>query len=205
MISNSYNTYNSLGDLPKLLFKEYEDSNSQSQIYDYSFSRPLKNGFRSKNTVQNDDRIIFDDKNTVDWDAAKKDIFASLSWSKLQVGERVEAEDIIEDLFVSATPSGAMEKIYEVALNNSGNALLLCTLLHALSHFEYEKIYPKGPMFAMAMFSSNDSRVVSYAMKAFSNWNAKDSLKYANNFAPKQDWAIKEWNRIVSYIKENGD
>lgn len=205
MIGNNYNTYNSLSNLAKLLFKEYEDSISLSQTYDYSFSRPLKNGFRSQNTVPNDDRIFFDDKNTVEWDTAKKDIFASLSWSKLQVGERVEAEDIIEDLFVSATPSAAMKWIYEVALNNMGNALLLCTLLHALSHFEYEKIYPNGPMFAMAMLSSKDRRVVSYAMKAFSNWNAKDSLKYAKNIAPQQDWAKKEWNRIVSYIEENGD
>lgn len=205
MLNNSYNTNNSLNDLAKLLFNEYENPISASQGYDYSYPRKRNNRFISQNTLPNEDKIFFYNNSSVDWNTAKKDIFASLSWSKLQIGERVEVEDIIEDLFLSATPSATMKWIYDLVLNNTENVLLLCTLLHALSHIDYDKVYPNGPMFAMAMLSSKDRRVVAYAMKAFSNWNDKDSLKYANNIAPQQDWAKKEWNRIVSYIEKNGD
>ena len=83
--------------------------------------------------------------------------------------------------------------------------LLLCTLIHALSHLDYEQSYPYGPMMAMTMLGHDDQRVVSYAIKAFSNWNSKDSLEYMINFSPKQSWAKKEWDRVVNYIKENGD
>lgn len=58
---------------------------------------------------------------------------------------------------------------------------------------------------AMAMFAHDDKRVVGYAIKAFSNWNSKDSLKYIEHMQPKEIWAKREMNRIIEYIKMNGD
>ena len=57
----------------------------------------------------------------------------------------------------------------------------------------------------MATLGHPDKNVVSYSMKAFSNWNSKDSLKYVTYTSPKQAWAEREWKRIQKYIKENGD
>lgn len=147
----------------------------------------------------------FVDSKTVDWETAKNDVFSSLNWGKLQIGEPTETEFIIEDLISETSVKEAADWVYRLFLDNTSNSLLLCTLIHALSHLDYEQSYPYGPMMAMTMLSHDDKRVVSYAIKAFSNWNSKDSLKYVKNFSPKQEWAKKEWDRVVNYINENGD
>ncbi len=147
----------------------------------------------------------FIDSKTVNWENAKEEIFSSLNWGKIQIGEPTEIEFIINDLISETSVKDTSEWIYELFLHNSSNVLLLCTLIHALSHLDYEQSYPYGPMMAMTMLGHDDPRVVSYAIKAFSNWNSKDSLEYMINFSPKQSWAKKEWDRVVNYIKENGD
>lgn len=136
---------------------------------------------------------------------AEQDIKASLDWQSIQIGEPTEAEFIIEDLITQISVNDVMVWVYDLFLNNADNPLMVCTLIHALSHLEYELIYPQGPMMAMAMFGSTDKRVVGFAVKAFSNWNSKDSLKYINNFKPKEKWAEKELDRVINYIRENGD
>lgn len=140
-----------------------------------------------------------------DWDKAKRDIFASLDWHSIEIGEPTEVEFIIEDLISQTSNKDTMEWVYLLFLDNCKNVLLSCTLIHALSHLEYELVYPMGPIMAMAMFGSTDKRVVGYSVKAFSNWNSKDSLKYINDFKPRGKWAEKELDRVIQYIKENGD
>lgn len=150
-------------------------------------------------------QLWFVNSRTVNWKEAEKDIFSSLSWDDIQIGEPTETEFIIEDLIAETSVKDTSKWVYELFLENSSNILLLCTLMHALSHIDYELTYPYGPMMAMAMLSHDDKNVVSFAIKAFSNWNSKDSLKYVKNFSPKQTWARKEWDRVVNYIEENGD
>lgn len=139
------------------------------------------------------------------WSKAQQEMFASLNWRGIEVGEPTEAEYIIEDLIRRTTSKKTMEWLYNLFLDNTGNALFLCTLIHSLSHIEYELVYPQGPMMAMAMFAHSDKRVVGYAIKAFSNWNSKDSLKYIKDIQPKEVWAKREMQRVIDYIKINGD
>ena len=150
-------------------------------------------------------QLWFINSEQVDWEVAEKDIFSSLSWDKIQIGEPLEVESIIQDLIAQTSAKDTYEWIYKLFLNNSSDILLLCTLMHASSHLDYELTYPFGPMMAMTLLNHDDKRVVSFAIKAFSNWNSKDSLKYVCNFGPKQIWAKKEWDRVVKYIEENGD
>lgn len=150
-------------------------------------------------------QLWFVNSRTVNWKAAEKDIISSLSWDDIQIGEPTETEYIIEELIAETSAKDTSQWVYELFLENSANILLSCTLVHALSHIDYELIYPYGPMMAMAMLSHDNKNVVSFAIKAFSNWNSKDSLKYVKNFSPKQTWAKKEWDRVVNYIEENGD
>lgn len=150
-------------------------------------------------------KLWFVNTPTVDWKAAEKDIFSSLSWNNIKIGEPTETEFIIEDLISETSVKDTAEWVYKLFLENNSNTLLLCTLMHALSHMDYEMIYPYGPMMVMAMLSNDDKNVVSFAIKAISNWNSKDSLKYVKNSSPKQVWAKQEWDRVVNYIEENGD
>lgn len=141
----------------------------------------------------------------VDWEKVKKDIFSNLNWDDVQIGEPTETEWIIENLIQETSSKKVFEWIYDLVLDNASNTLLICTIMHALSHIDYEEIYPYGPMLGMAMLGHDDKRVVAFSIKTFSNWNSKDSLRYVKNFSPKQDWAKKEWDKVVEYIEENGD
>lgn len=141
----------------------------------------------------------------IDWFKVEQDIMASLDWQSVQVGEPVEAEFIIKELIDRTSVKDAMEWVYNFFLNNARDSLLACTLIHALSHIDYELIYPQGPMMAMAMFGSTDKRVLGFAVKAFSNWNSRDSLKYLTSYRPREKWAEKELDRVIEYIKEYGD
>lgn len=142
---------------------------------------------------------------TPNWEKAERDILTTLNWQSIQVGESTEAENVIEDLIDQTSVAEAMDWVYDLFLSNAKNTLLACTLIHALSHIEYERVYPKGPMMAMAMFSADDKRMVGYAIKAFSNWNAKDSLKYLCFFGPEDEWAQQELEEVKKYIQDNGD
>lgn len=149
--------------------------------------------------------IMLVSEDVEDWSSLQNEMFASLNWRSIEIGEPTEAEYIIEDLIRRTSSKETMEWVYDLFLSNAENILLLCTLIHSLSHIEYELVYPQGPMMAMAMFSYDDKRVVGYAIKAFSNWNSKDSLKYIMHMQPKEAWAKREMNRVIDYIKINGD
>lgn len=142
---------------------------------------------------------------TSSFEKAKNAIFTALNWEDLQVGCGSELEDIIKQLYYTQGYPATNKWIYDLALSNTSDVLFLCSLLHALSHIDYEEIYPYGSMLALAQLSHKDKRVVGYAIKAFSNWNNKDSLKYLKNYKPNQIWAQKELNRVIDYIKLNGD
>ena len=150
-------------------------------------------------------KVWFVESVAVDWEIEKRKIVSSLDWNSIQIGEPTETEFIIQNLIVETSAQDTLEQMYKLILENSSNSLLLCTIMHAISHMDYEFIYPYGPIMAMALLSHDDKRVVSYAIKAFSNWNSKDSLNYVRTFSPKQVWAKKEWDRVVKYIEENGD
>lgn len=79
----------------------------------------------------------------------RDEIFSSLNWRSIEIGEPTEAEDIIDDLIRETTPKDTMEWVYNIFLNNTDNILLLCTLIHSLSHIEYELVYPQGPMMGL--------------------------------------------------------
>ena len=84
--------------------------------------------------------------NGQNWDRFRDEIFSSLNWRSIEIGEPTEAEYIIDDLIRETTPKDTMEWVYNIFLNNIDNILLLCTLIHSLSHIEYELVYPQGPM-----------------------------------------------------------
>lgn len=149
--------------------------------------------------------ITISKEETSSFEKAENAIFTTLNWEDLQVGCDSEIEDIIKQLYYTQGHSATNKWIYDLALSNSSDVLFLCSLLHALSHIDYEDIYPYGSMFALAQLNHKDKRVVGYAIKAFSNWNNKDSLKYLNNYKPTPVWAQKELNRVIDYIKINGD
>lgn len=148
---------------------------------------------------------VFDSKKDVDWEKAKNDAFTTLSWDDLKIGEVSKLEEIIENLISLSSQVETLSWLNKLFLDYNYNVLFICTLLHTLSHMEYDEVIPQGPTMAMASLSHKDERVVGYAIKAFANWNSKDTLNYMRTTEPAIKWVNKEWNRVIKYIEEFGD
>ena len=201
-VSTQFSDWHFLSDLKDYTKKQSENSTQRAYLFNDVVTDVVnKEPVRAIDKI--DVQVIAIDE--VDWTKAKQDIMSSLDWQSIQVGEPVEAEVIIKGLIDRTSVKDAMAWLYDFFLNNAQNPLLVCTLVHALSHIDYELIYPQGPMMAMAMFSSRDKRVLGFAVKAFSNWNSKDSLKYITNYHPSEKWAEKKLDRVIEYIEKYGD
>lgn len=145
------------------------------------------------------------DASDIDWEAAKKDIFLSLDWNDLKIGEVNEMENVVRNLVSMSSQNDTLTWLNQLYLEYNKNVLFVCTLLHTLSHMEYEEIIPQGPTMAMASLNHEDDRVIGYAIKAFSNWNSKNTIDLMQTNIPRIPWARKEWNRVLEYIEKYGD
>lgn len=148
---------------------------------------------------------FFDSKIDIDWEKAELDIFQSLNFDSLKIGEISEMEVIIKKIISLSSQTETLSWINNAFLKYNPNALFICTLLHTLSHMEYDEVIPNGPTMAMASLSHEDERVVGYAIKAFENWNSKTTLTFMKSTKPRSIWAFKEWQRVQEYIGEFGD
>ena len=145
------------------------------------------------------------DASDIDWEAAKKDIFLSLDWNDLKIGEVNEMENVVRNLVSMSSQNDTLTWLNQLYLEYNKNVLFVCTLLHTLSHMEYEEVIPQGPTMAMASLNHEDDRVIGYAIKAFSNWNSKNTIDLMQTNIPHIPWARKEWNRVLEYIEKYGD
>ena len=183
-------------------------SSGKNIVYDYAKRQISPNEYvLFGDTINTTERkpVEVPEEKPFDWNAAKDCIFSSLDWHCLRAGEPTEVEDLLRGWMRDTSVNEVMPWLYRLTLEHSGNTLLLCTVLHALSHLEYDEVYPYGPMLAMAELSHTNKTVIFFAIKSFSNWNAKNSLKYLKDHEPQYGWAKREWRRVCTYIRENGD
>lgn len=143
--------------------------------------------------------------NNVDLDKIKRDIFVLLNWDCLKIGEISDIENIIRNLLYMESSSDILLWLNKLFLENYSNSLFVCSLLHALSHMEYDDVAPQAPTMAVAALSHNNEKVSGFALKAFENWNSKKTLVYLRSINPKVKWICKEQQRIIKYIEEYGD
>lgn len=165
----------------------------------------LEDGLPKEIEVKEDVKLRVFDVSDINWEAAEKDIFLSLNWNDLKIGEVNEMENVVRNLVSMSSQNDTLSWLNQLYLDHNKNVLFVCTLLHTLSHMEYEETLPNGPTMAMASLNHEDDRVIGYAIKAFSNWNSKNTIGLMETNVPNIPWARKEWNRVLEYIKEYGD
>lgn len=162
---------------------------------------PQKNEFEIKEHASF--RVF--DVTDIDWGKIEQDILLSLNWNDLKTGEINEMETIVRNLISMSSQKKTLEWLNDLYLEYNDNALFMCTLFHTLSHMEYEEVLPNGPTMAMASLNHKNDKVIGYAIKAFSNWNSKKTIKLMQTNIPRIPWANKEWNRVLEYITIHGD
>lgn len=170
-------------------------------VKNYFFDNSIPNEIAVEENV----KLHMFDESDIEWERAEKEIFLSLNWNDLRIGEVNEMENVIRNLMSMSSQNDTLTWLNQLYLDHNRNALFVCTLFHTLSHMEYEEIIPQGPTMAMASLNHEDDRVIGYAIKAFSNWNSKKTIELMKTNVPNIPWAKKEWNRVLEYIEKYGD
>lgn len=177
------------------------DSGEENNIKTYCYEKyPM-----AERPLEEAAKIRVFDVSDIDWESAERDILLSLNWNDLKIGDYNTMEEIVYRLINMSSQMETMTWLNRLFLKHNRNALFLCSLLHTLSHMEYEEVVPQGPTMAMASLNHADERVIGYAIKAFSNWNSKSTLTLMKTNIPPIPWARKEWDRVVDYIEKYGD
>lgn len=141
----------------------------------------------------------------LDWSIAEKEIRHSLSWQTLKVGDISDMEETVRTLINRSSRVKVLTWLNKLFLQYNRDSLFVCSLLHTLSHMEYEEVFPHGPTMAMASLNHVDDKVVGYAIKAFSNWNTKTTLSLMRTNIPRFHWAKEQWEAVIDYIEKYGD
>lgn len=137
--------------------------------------------------------------------AYKREFLHSLDWSALNIGESTYLERLLRELLNNYSANDICTWLNKLYMDNLKNVLVECTILHAISHLEYEEIYPNGQLIALAAMTHKSDLVLEYAIKVFENWNSKLSLEILDTVNLRSNWANKELNRVRRYIEKYGD
>jgi len=70
-------------------------------------------------------------------------------------------------------------------------------ILHILSHYNYDEVYPIGQSIAMNSLIFNNDEVVEYAIKCFENWNSKDGIEKLKAMRFNTNWLQDYVNQVI--------
>lgn len=128
----------------------------------------------------------------------------SLSWEHIRTGQVGPLEETIDALIDGGHGEETLRHLEKMVTDNSKNILFVCTILHILSHREYDEVDPIGVELAAKFLDHEGGRVAGYALKCFSNWNHKETLGFLEAMKPTADWVRKDGKRIMEHIRDFG-
>lgn len=120
---------------------------------------------------------------------------------EVEVGYSTQAESYIEEL-VTNNKLVAMNWLSDIFLKYYGEERVLIGILHAISHIEYQAVYPQGQHIAMSGTCHRDIVVRDYAIKAFENWGNTDSLQILKNIKYPETWLQRYVDKIILELEE---
>lgn len=92
-----------------------------------------------------------------------------------------------------------------VFLSYNGGSDTSIGILHIISHFEYNEISPIGQLIATAGFSNKNIEVKDFAIKAFENWNSKESIDILENNETTAKWLDEYIEEVIINLKKYGE
>lgn len=140
---------------------------------------------------------------TINYKIFEKKLLAIMNGENYTSGEVCISETFVESTIqkmgIDCT-MGWLMQVYEVYYNRPN---ILIGILHMLSHFSYSTVKPYGPIMALALLQRKSTAVREFAIKAFENWNSKDSLVFLKNIKCDHEWVQNYLEKVISDI-ENG-
>ena len=177
----------------------YKDAQivSYPPLTDYKYSIPL---FANNNKI-----IVTKDTSAISYDWFKNRIADVADYSEVVPGNYTAVEQVLCDAFLLDSREKVLQWLNQVFLEKSESKAIIANILFAISHLEYEDVYPVGPTLAMLALNNPNRVLVELAIHAFENWGSKDSIKYLESYRPVDSLNQKNWDRVIKYLKENGE
>ena len=88
-------------------------------------------------------------------------------------------------------------------MDSINNVNLVVGILHIISHFDYEKVYPQGPTIALAALNINNPEIKECAVMAYENWSHVDSLSILKAIKVSETWLQEYINQVIKDIEED--
>lgn len=180
----------------------YEETQvvSYQPVTDFNYNIPL---FTNNNKI-----IVTKDTSEITYKWFKDKIVDVADYSEVVPGNYTAVEQVISDAFSLESREKVLQWLNQVFLEKSESKAIIANILFAISHMEYEDVYPVGPTIAMLALNNTNraNRVlVELAIHAFENWGSKDSIQYLESYKPYDLLNQKNWNRVIEYLNKNGD
>lgn len=93
----------------------------------------------------------------------------------------------------------------EIMGENMNNPHILRGLMHIISHYPYQDVCPNGPTMACALLNNTDDSVKDFAIKAFENWNRKETIGYLKYTEFSSDWLKEYAQAVIEDLEKYGD
>lgn len=118
-------------------------------------------------------------------------------------GEICQSEIFVEETMQQVGIECTMGWLMQIYEKSYGQINILIGILHMLSHFSYDIVKPYGPIMALALLQHKSNAVREFAIKAFENWDSKDSLVFLKNISCDQVFLQQYLDEVIADIEND--
>lgn len=91
---------------------------------------------------------------------------------------------------------------YQSFSTDNKKANTLVSILHMLSHLEYDQVYPIGQLLAISAIGHKHKEVAEFGIKCFENWENPDCITHLQAIAFSTSWLQDYADQVIADLSE---
>ncbi len=124
----------------------------------------------------------------------------TLETDTVEIGMKSKCEDLVR-VWLDNYPLQTKEAINTLFLRNLKNEKVLISILHTISHLDYDSVYPQAQTIALACLSNKDVEIKEYGLRIFESWANEDSIESLEQQHLTPEWLDEYRQEIIEDIK----
>ncbi|MEL7569792.1 MAG: hypothetical protein AAGU14_04435 [Eubacteriaceae bacterium] len=158
--------------------------------------------FENRNSYIIPDKEIYDEKALNNY---KQLLINIMNNDIFEAGEIPESEIYFSTLINILGRNEALEILMSVYLDNFRNSHIILGILHIISHFKYEYMYPQGQIIALGSLQHHNISVKEFAIKAFENWGNKEAINILRGLSCDAKWLQEYVDEVIVELEKEVD
>ena len=140
---------------------------------------------------------------TITGSTFKKKLLSIMRGENYTSGECAPSERFVAQAIEQMGSEHTMRLLMNVYESSYDSPQILIGLLHMISHFRYDIVRPYGPIMALGLLQHSSFSVREFAIKAFENWDNKDTLIFLKNIHCDNEWLQSYLEDVISGIEDS--